>query len=238
MQFQLDQYQINIKQTTRRGSIALKVTPQEIALMVPKGLCQETLSTLIDSQQTWLLEKIREQSARLPDQQALNTKTSLKLFGEGIRFQLDEQTVVERITHEFLEGQGLKVFIHAKRVPKDLDTTIRKQLMAFFSGQLENYLDKKLAGFAAKIDVKPTEITIKNYKSRWGSCYSDGRIQFNWRLAMMPEWIVDYIIIHELCHLVHPNHSKDYWQLVATHCSDVAKAKAWLKQHGQALMSI
>ncbi len=110
-------------------------------------------------------------------------------------------------------------------------------MVQFFSEQLQTYLEPRLQMFAEQIGVQPTEVTIRNYKSRWGSCYTDGRVQFNWRLAMAPKAVVDYVIQHELCHLIHPNHSADYWALVARHCPDFDTHKQWLKDNGAALIA-
>lgn len=235
MQFQLEQYQLQIKKTARRGSIALKVTPNEIALMVPKGLCDRTLQALVSTQQQWLLEKIHEQQSKLPTARQVAHGANLLLFGNEIGFALDKKTPVTKMGYQF-EDNALTVFTQTKRPLKDPQPAIRKQLAAFYTASLDSFVQQNLPGLAKQIGVEPSEIAIKNYKSRWGSCYADGRIQFNWRLAMAPAEVVEYVIIHELCHLIHQNHSKQYWQLVEQHCPQMQQHKAWLKEHGQALI--
>ena len=74
-------------------------------------------------------------------------------------------------------------------------------------------------------------ITIKNLKSRWGSCSTKHNLNFNLRLVMMPPWVSDYIIIHELCHLREMNHSKRFWKLVEQYCPNYRNAIQWLKDH-------
>ncbi|MCF6345251.1 MAG: M48 family metallopeptidase [Thiomicrorhabdus sp.] len=77
------------------------------------------------------------------------------------------------------------------------------------------------------------ELLVKGYKSRWGSCCSDGRLQFNWRLWQAPDWVIDYVIVHELCHRVYPNHSKAFWALVMQHYPKTNEAKRMIKQQGK-----
>ena len=80
-----------------------------------------------------------------------------------------------------------------------------------------------------------TKITIRNQKTRWGSCSQTGTLSFNYRLMMAPPAVIDYVIIHELCHITHMNHSKSFWNKVASVMPDYAIHKQWLKEHGHEL---
>ncbi len=75
------------------------------------------------------------------------------------------------------------------------------------------------------------QVFIKNQKTRWGSCSSEGNLNFNWRLAMAPTEVIEYVVIHELCHRIEMNHSKEFWRLVQERCPDFKKHKAWLKRN-------
>ncbi|HEY3347373.1 MAG TPA: SprT family zinc-dependent metalloprotease [Nitrospirota bacterium] len=82
---------------------------------------------------------------------------------------------------------------------------------------------------------KVGSVSIRDQKTRWGSCSSKGNLSFNWRLAMAPPRIIDYMIIHELCHLDQPDHSAKYWAKVEKLCPDYKEREAWLKEHGRGL---
>lgn len=80
-----------------------------------------------------------------------------------------------------------------------------------------------------------TSITIRDQKSRWGSCSSRGTLSFNYRLIFAPPHVLDYVVVHELCHLTHMNHSKDFWNMVASYMPDYKVCKLWLREHGHEL---
>ena len=109
---------------------------------------------------------------------------------------------------------------------------VRNALVRWYQLQAEPKLREKTTRLAKQIAVQPTGVNIKTYKSRWGNCNSKGQIDYNWKIVMAPHWVVDYVVVHELCHLKHFNHSKDYWRKVKHHCGDAAEAKEWLRVNG------
>lgn len=76
---------------------------------------------------------------------------------------------------------------------------------------------------------------FEKLKSKWGSCSRTNQLRFNWRIVMAKTSIIDYVIVHELCHLVHKNHSKEYWNLLRTMMPDYEKKKEWLRVNGKML---
>ena len=96
-------------------------------------------------------------------------------------------------------------------------------------------LAPRLRDLAALHGLMVTRVTIRDQRSRWGSCGRDGHICLNWRLVQMPEWVRDYVLIHELMHLRRMDHSPKYWRLVAAACPEYQTARRWLRQHGPGL---
>ena len=90
--------------------------------------------------------------------------------------------------------------------------------------------------YAKWIGISPSGISVRNFKSRWGSCDCRGQLLFNWNIIKAPHAIADYVVVHELCHLVHPNHSKDFWALVQKFDPAYQEHRDWLKQQGSALL--
>lgn len=103
----------------------------------------------------------------------------------------------------------------------------------------KEYVPKRVAYYAdaycSLIRHGYSTIAIRDQKTRWGSCSSRGTLSFNWRLMLAPPGILDYVVVHELCHLEHMNHSKDFWQCVEAILPDYKERRKWLKEHGHEL---
>ena len=93
----------------------------------------------------------------------------------------------------------------------------------------------RLQVLAASLGLTVTKVSIRNQRWRWGSCGPDGHISLNWRLVTMPDWVADYVLVHELMHLRRMDHSRAYWRLVAAACPEYLSARDWLRRQGPAL---
>jgi predicted metal-dependent hydrolase len=112
---------------------------------------------------------------------------------------------------------------------------VKGQLSLWYQEHAEIKLSEKVTRYAKQMGVSPASVGVKGYRSRWGSCHSDGRVYFNWRIIAAPHSIVDSVVVHELCHLVHLDHSRKFWNLLNTIIPDYAERKAWLKVNGAGL---
>lgn len=100
----------------------------------------------------------------------------------------------------------------------------------------KDYFPKRVAYFNEFTGGSYNRITIRDQKTRWGSCSAKGTLSFNWRLMLAPPSIPDYVIVHELCHLTYMNHSAAFWQKVESVYPDYRTARKWLKDHGHELI--
>ena len=94
----------------------------------------------------------------------------------------------------------------------------------------------RVAEATAALGVTASKITIRNQRSRWGSCSASGALSFNWRLLLGPADVLDYVVWHEACHLVHHDHSARFWGLLAAHRPDYRREQRWLRRHGATLV--
>lgn len=104
-----------------------------------------------------------------------------------------------------------------------------------FRKAAKEYIPYRVSYFHRLTGGHYTSITIRDQKSRWGSCSGTGTLSFNYRLMMAPPKILDYVVVHELCHLTHMNHSKDFWNMVESILPDYKESRQWLKEHGREL---
>lgn len=99
-----------------------------------------------------------------------------------------------------------------------------------------NYIPDRVSFYAPKIGVNYGRITIRNQKSRWGSCSSRGNLNFNCLLMLTPPEIIDYVVVHELCHRLEMNHSRYFWEEVERVMPDYKSRRKWLKDNGEKIM--
>lgn len=99
------------------------------------------------------------------------------------------------------------------------------------------YIPQRVAAYAAKMGVTYGRITVRNQKTRWGSCSSKGNLNFNCLLMLAPEQVRDYVVVHELSHRIHMNHSEAFWKTVQTYMPDYARWRKWLKDNGRTLLA-
>ena len=117
-----------------------------------------------------------------------------------------------------------------------LTDTQRAALTQRYIAAAREYFPKRAAHFQQFTGGTYSRITIRDQKTRWGSCSARGTLSFNWRLMLAPPAILDYVVVHELCHLTHMNHSPAFWQAVEAVCPDYRDSRRWLKEHGQELV--
>ena len=127
---------------------------------------------------------------------------------------------------------GKEYFLHELIETGELDEEeLKKNLKKFYFASCKKIVGERIGRYQNELRVKPKSVEIVESTTKWGSCSSDKKLTFNYRLAMAPLEVIDYVIIHELCHLKYLNHSSQFWQLVARYCPEYQKAKLWLKQH-------
>jgi len=110
------------------------------------------------------------------------------------------------------------------------EARIQQYLQSWYRTSAMERLQEKTTRYAKQIGVSPTGLSIRNFRSRWGSCDKRGQVVFNWNIIKAPHSIVDYVVIHELCHLIHPNHSPTFWKEVNKHDADYKAHRLWLKE--------
>lgn len=121
------------------------------------------------------------------------------------------------------------------RPVSDLSAVQRSALEKRYKDAARAYIPQRVAYYHAMTGGVYERITIRDQKTRWGSCSSKGTLSFNWRLMLAPPAVLDYVVVHELCHLTHMDHSPAFWQAVEAICPDYRQLRLWLKEHGDEL---
>lgn len=210
--------------------MSIRISPKgEVVVVTPRFVPKMAVQLFVNSNQSW----IERHLAKLPKiKKSDEVPSELLLFGKNYPFALkySEQLptgvhiVGERVLHNPLDPT-------ITSWTKELET----QLNRFLKQTARTYIQTRTQQLAQKMNIKYGHIRYKQQVSRWGSCSSDGNLNFNWRLVHAPPHIIDYVIIHELAHRVHMNHSSKFWDLVAVYDPSHKLHRGWLKREGSKL---
>ncbi|MBN9553925.1 MAG: M48 family metallopeptidase [Alphaproteobacteria bacterium] len=111
-----------------------------------------------------------------------------------------------------------------------------RRIADFLKRQAREVLASRSVEYAARIGLRPSRISVRDTRSRWGSCSQNGSLSFSWRLILAPEFVRDYVVAHEVAHLKEMNHSPRFWAQVKILSPDVDRARRWLREHGRGLL--
>ncbi|MDF1587557.1 MAG: SprT family zinc-dependent metalloprotease [Gammaproteobacteria bacterium] len=224
-----DGFTVQVIKTNRRKTMLLKVEQQGVTIRIPSRLPLSFARDFIDEKSSWIKAKLEQQSQHpVLERQFIDGETVL-LFGQSYSLQFKN---AQSKPHISIAGNN--IICHA-RLDKITKTAIRAAFIAWYKQQAQSYLTERSDKFSQQTGLQAQSITVKTYRARWGSCTLSGHIHYNWKLLMAPPDVIDYVIIHELCHTEHHNHSAAFWHLVETYMPDYRSARNWLKINGYCL---
>jgi len=212
---------IKVIQSGRIGKLTLRIDAKERipVLSIPRFCSQRRAVKFVNENMDWILQSL----AKLPEIKKFTAGETISLFGQ-------ELTIVHRPQEKggvWLEDNLLCVSGEADFLHRRVRDYIKRR-----AGE-EFYLRSRQ--LAEKIGCKLNGISIKDTKSRWGSCSSLNNINYSWRIALAPDFVIDYLLAHEVAHLKHHDHSEAFWKCVATLCPEWSKGNSWLRRYGKTL---
>jgi predicted metal-dependent hydrolase len=219
---------LTIKQHERATRITLRIEPggKALKMTVPRGLAAREVNAFLDRHQGWLLTKL----AKFSPDAGLRDGGDISLRGVSHRIQ---HTGSLRGVTEAVVVDG-KPILRVSGMPEHLGRRISTFLKKEARADLE-----RLARFHARsIGATIASISMKDTRSRWGSCSFEGNLSFSWRIVMAPPSVIDYLAAHEVAHLKEMNHGPHFWALCKKLCPHMDESKSWLKRHGSQLHAI
>ena len=227
--------------SARRKTLGLQVKQGKIIVRAPSFLTDKQIRHFINEKSAWLTAKVElHKSQPTIDKTSFIDGSMLWLNGEQKKLIISFQTKAQVLNLEDEIKVILPLRYHHEHsqsyAPDIMAEKVKKQLENWFKQQAVKYISTRLPELASQSLLIPKSFKVRQYKARWGSCNNRGELSFNYLLMMTPAWVVDYVIIHELCHLKHLNHSKQFWLLVAKHCPNFQQAKDWLISHQRQLI--
>ena len=219
-------FQVEVVRTDRKKSASIRLRGDLVEVSVPMTLSDSRIRDLVVRRSTWIKNKLQEQSARpcLAPREYVSGET-VTYLGKNYRLKvLEGDQPSMKLKRGYVEATVTKTDVDPKG-------TVRGLLQDWYRSHAKKRLGEKTVRLASVIGVNPASVTVKNYKSRWGSCSTKGDISYNWRIILAPHSIVDYVVVHELCHILEHNHSSKYWKHVERHVPNWRECREWLKHN-------
>jgi predicted metal-dependent hydrolase len=212
---------------SKRRTVGLQISPKGLFVRVPLRTPMKYINNLLESKKEWIKSKLRllekKRQGENKNKDFLNTEKEIWLFGE--RLEICQ-----------IVNQSLQPNLNCRHPQLDWGSK-NNDINLFYKKELERYIAQKLSHFTNLIGVDYSDMKVKQLKSKWGSCSSKGVLVFNSSLAKCPDWIIDYVIIHELCHRKQMNHSKKFWDLVTQFCPNWRGVKKWFRVYGENVLN-
>lgn len=223
--------EINIIRSKRKTASLRIKQDGTVEVRGPRLMSDAFVRDFVRAKSDWIIQKRKEV---IEHQKKKRTHD----FKSGDVFQyLGEEYVLTLVAAgrkrvELLREEPNKMMVHTTSFePK----AVEKQIKEWYKNQVTTYIEERVAYYSQMIPGKVASITMENRKTRWGSCNSRGELTLNWRLIMAPPEIIDYVVVHEMCHLKHMDHSKEFWRAVGSVLPDYKVRVKWLKENGISL---
>ena len=215
----------------RKKTVAVTVDAGgSVVLVAPERFPTDRLDALVRRKAPWIAQRLRHVQAHDPPPapREFVSGESVRYLGRHYRLKV----AAGAAGGATLRGGWLLV-----PAPDGVERTahVRAALVAWYRRRAAERLPERVAAWRAKAGVPMPRVVIANQRKRWGSCGRNGTIRLNWRIMQAPMRLVDYVVVHELAHLRHPGHGRDYWQAVGRILPDYERRREDLRQRGPIL---
>lgn len=214
------------------------VTPGNVEVVAPVKVSEHKIHEFIQAKQQWIIQAL----ARIDVKSQQHKTLAPAVYGHGA--EIPYQGASYKLAIKLTKLKKIKIAFDKEfvaHVPEALmiknhSVEIREALIRWMKQESKSRVEQLVKQHAEKKQLFPQAIRIKTQKSRWGSCGIHNDININWLLIIAPPDILEYVVVHELCHIKIRNHSAHFWALVAEHLPDYQNRRQWLKKYGGSLM--
>lgn len=212
-----------------RKTMAIQIQPPDIITVIsPKGVKEEEILRLVKGKSKWISKKlfqIREMEVLKRNREYVN--------GESFMYQGSNYSLQILLDKAYMVPEAKlfrgKFYLYTHSTDPDL---VRSALEKWYKEKAREKVLERVSYYQKHFDLAPNKVMVKEQKKRWGSCSSQRNLYFNWKCIIAPPSVLDYLVVHEMCHMVHMNHSKDFWNLVKNIMPDYKDSKILLRNEG------
>jgi predicted metal-dependent hydrolase len=226
-----------LRRSSRRRTIEVRLLESsEIAVAAPHHTSLEKIQAFIYKHADWLVRKqiqIQNRLLKIPERRYEDGQKFLFL---GKEYPLQVRIVSDRQARMGFDGQSWLVSLPEEEAADSRPALIKKKLLLWYRAQAEEIFGGRVFHYGRILGATPETIVVKTQKRMWGNChYRSKKINLNWRLVMAPMPVIDYVVVHELCHLEVPNHSSRFWRQVMQILPTCNVERQWLKKNAALL---
>ncbi|NKF22164.1 M48 family metallopeptidase [Solimonas marina] len=235
-----DDYALTERVSAKARNIRIEVRPDRgVTLVYPRWVGRAEAHAFLRAREAWIREKLAElaqQASAYPLPARLRWDGDDRISLRGESYALKAEAARLRSPAVRVESQRVVVLAPSAVIqqPARLDAALRQALVRQARLDAQTYLQRE----APPLGVRYRELRINDAQTQWGSCNPGGTICLSWRLVMAPPEVFRYVVVHELCHLVHMDHSPRFWSLVERQMADYEQHKRWLRDRGHQLHAI
>lgn len=212
-----------LKRSAKRRSIGLRIDDGGLTVSMPLRASEKWLHGVLQEKAQWIVDKLAGWQVRRPE-------VTLWVDGQLVRFMGEPLTlrVVPSLfdAPPLLRGRQLFVHVTATADPQLVEQTVTQ----WYQREAEVLFKQRVAHYAPQMKVVPNVVALSAARTQWGSCTARGTVRLNWHLIKLPLRLIDYVIVHELAHLIEMNHSPAFWAVVESVLPDCRKRRAELRQ--------
>ena len=224
-----------LRSRRRRKTVQISVVGGEVVVAAPVRTPARELEDIVRNRTPWILRQLSEEAQKPAPQQFVS--------GETLPYLGQDMTLTVALSHDPETTVGFHRGQFHVSVPAGLDgeqrtDAIRTAITAWYKDRAAQQFPELVERWLPRLGGKVSRILIRNQKQRWGSCSADGTLRFNWRVMMLKPELIEYIVVHELAHLTHQNHSRDFWGHVAAAMPDAQQKRRELREAGRALPTL
>jgi predicted metal-dependent hydrolase len=218
-----------VRSARRHRTIQISVRPGDgVTVRAPLRTAESRVQALVEERAGWIARRLAEIAAA-PAMRPLVTGAVLPFLGEPLRLELRDAPT------DSVDASGgrLVVACRASSAATAGDLHVRDLVTRWYSARATEVLRTLCARWALLMGVTPRRVIVKDQRRRWGSCGADGTLRFNWRLVMAEPALIELVVVHELAHLRHRNHSAAFWAEVARAIPDLEQRRVRLRKLGR-----
>lgn len=205
----------------------------QLTILAPRTLEDARIEEIIKKKARWIMGKKRQMEGLKHSDSSKDfvSGESFLYLGRRYRLKILKSSLKKEVGECRLIHGKLQVEISQGNNGNEPKEKIKEVLRGWYWRQASEKIKERVTHCSSQIGGRPTTVVVKDQKKRWGSCSKSGHIRLNWKLIMLPISLMDYLIVHELCHLIHPHHSPAFWQKVQAVSSDYKKKREELKEY-------